>query len=155
MPVAFLTDELPARYVRRMITTILALALQCIGPGPDAPQIAAAVVQAVEWRAARGLPPITESPAGDVCLVGRFIAHESGAALSPRPWSWDSRGGVSCGALQMRCARIAGHSVFWQVAAWLSDASKGLPGMCGYGAAAQRMAAARRNEALEAVRAAL
>ena len=105
-----------------MSTALLALALQCLAPGgPDADRIAPAIVAAVEARVARGLPPITESPTLDVCLVATYVAHESGANVAPHPVSWDAGAGVSCGALQMACERVRGRSVRWQVGAWLRD----------------------------------
>ena len=134
---------------------LLALALRCTGPGDDADIIAPAIVQAVEARARRGLPPVTESPAGDICLLGVFARHESGASLFPRPQSHDARDGTSCGPWQQDCRRTRGWSLRHQAAAWLADASHGIAGVCGVGDAAARVAEARLDEERAIVREAL
>ena len=135
---------------------LLALVLFVLGPGPDAQALAPAIVGAVEWRAARGLPPVTGSPAEDAVLVATFVRHESGASLDPAPQSHDARARQSCGPLQQQCARVAGRSPRQLVAIWLHDAARGgVAGLCGYGRAGRRIARQRLSEARAALTTAL
>ena len=135
-----------------MNPALLALAISCLGPGDDADVIAPAAVSAVESRARSGLAPVTGSPAEDLCLVATFIRHESGARIVPMPESHDARAGQSCSVLQQDCRRIVGWSLRHQIAAWLADAAQGgLPGICGTGPKADRVARERATEAHSAL----
>ena len=84
------------------MTPLLALALSCLGPSPDAATLAPAIVDAVTWRASQGAAPVTDSHPLDVCLLAVYARHESGGQLHPRPWSWDARAGLSVGPWQLR-----------------------------------------------------
>lgn len=87
---------------------LVALALQVMGGAGvgDAATIAPAIVQAVEWRAAHGLPPASDSPTLDVVLLAVYARHESSARLHPAPESWDALALVSCGPWQMKCGVV-------------------------------------------------
>jgi hypothetical protein len=128
-------------------TTLLALVLRALGPGHDAVPIAHAIVGAVEADA--GNAPLTGSHAEDALVMAVFARRESNANVRPRPLSWDARGGISCGAWQMRCSFTRWHSLAEQAKAWLQWARSptGLAGLCGYGPIARRMAASRQLEA--------
>ncbi len=86
----------------------------------DAPQIANAIVQAVDDV---GVP--TEF-GGDrdltIGTVAYYVAKESGVSVRPFDLvSWDAKAGVSCGILQEPCAFVANHTLKQQVAWWLRN----------------------------------
>ena len=104
-----------------MSPALVALALQCMGGGPDSAILAPAIVEAVESRARRGLPPVTSSPTEDVCLVGTYMRHESSGMLEPPPRSHDARDLTSCGPLQQQCWRVKDKAPAQLVRMWLHD----------------------------------
>lgn len=82
----------------------------------DARRIADAIASAVE---AERVPASGESHAVDAALLGDYAFHESGLSEHPAPWSWDARGGLSCGFLQLRCYLVDRQSLVQQAATWL------------------------------------
>ena len=99
---------------------LVALALQVMGGADvgDAATIAPAIVTAVEWRAAHGLPPASDSPTLDVVLLATYARLESSARIEPLPASWDAKAGVSYGVLQMPY-RVARMPLDVQCRTWL------------------------------------
>jgi hypothetical protein len=72
----------------------------------------------------------------------------------PVPQSWDARAGKSCGFLQLPCYAVRGRTMTEQASLWLSWLQQGgLAALSGYGKAGKRIAAARAQEAADAVRA--
>ena len=69
--------------------TILALCALLGYPHPPAPIVAAIASAAATPE--------------EAALLVIYGVHESGLSEHPRAWSWDARGGVSCGWLQLRC----------------------------------------------------
>jgi hypothetical protein len=88
------------------------------GPLPaDAVPIADALVTATLQRAHEA--PALGSHALDLVTLAVWAEHESRLLLLPVPESWDARGGVSCGYLQLPCAFVATHSLADQASRWL------------------------------------
>jgi hypothetical protein len=136
-----------------MSAALLALVVSCLGPGPDARPIAAAIVEAVELEA--GVAPLTGSHAEDACLLARFAHHESGASLHPAAASWDAHAGLSAGPWQMPSS-LASLPLERQACLWLRWAREGgVAGLCGYGRAGRRIARQRLSEARAALTMAL
>lgn len=133
-----------------LLPIVLALAA-AMHHGPVPPEIARAVAGGCELEAARH--PVDARACAALALV--YAWHESGWDERPRPVSWDSRAGQSCGLLQLPC-RWGDRSARWQVQAWLALLRRGtLAGLSGGGSAGERIARARVREAdllVEAVR---
>ena len=137
-----------------METALLAFVLSVLGPGPDARPVAEAIVNAVEADADNA--PLTGSHAEDAAFLAVYVRHESGASVLPRPQSWDSKAGVSCGAFQMPCAIVRRTTLETQASTIIRWGREGgLPGLFGYGRAAKRIAGQRCDEARDALAAAL
>jgi hypothetical protein len=61
----------------------------------------------------------------EAALVSYYVALESGVLLRPNAYSWDAQSGQSCGALQLPCAFVDGHTLRQQVRYWLREVRAG------------------------------
>jgi hypothetical protein len=94
------------------------------GPLPaDAEAIADALVSATIQRSHEA--PALGSPAMDLVTAAVWVENESRISTHPHEESWDSKGGISCGMLQMRCEFVRTHSLRDQASRWLQMARWG------------------------------
>lgn len=74
---------------------------------------------------ARVVDAIVEASLGasleEVALLTVYAWLESGAQVSPRPYSWDARAGVSCGPWQEPCVVVRRLTVPGQARYWLAE----------------------------------
>jgi len=127
------------------------------GQSPDALAIADAIATSV----AGDPDPLYGDASVEAAVMAQWAWHESRLSLHPKPFSWDSKAGVSCGPWQERCATLP-PTLVGQAVAWLALAHDGertcpasplapLSGQCG--GAARRLADRRVAEVLRIVRA--
>ena len=62
-----------------------------------------------------------EATQKEVALLTTYAWLESRAKAEPRPWSWDAKANVSCGAWQEPCGFVRTHSVTDQARYWLRE----------------------------------
>ena len=97
-----------------MVIRMLVLSiLQALHPGAD---------RAAD---ARVVDAIAEASLGcdleETALLTTYAWLESGAQVSPRPWSWDAKAGVSCGPWQESCAVVGRLTLGGQARYWLNE----------------------------------
>jgi hypothetical protein len=82
---------------------------------PDANIVADAIVTAILSDEGK---PLSGSPEGDAALQAIYAFEESGVLRYPKCFSWDCRGGVSCGVWQMPCFVVRSHDLVGQAKIW-------------------------------------
>lgn len=87
-----------------------------------------------------------------------YAIHESNMQNNPKAWSWDAKGGKSCGVWQMPCALVRTMpSINAQARAWVQmraaslDAYGSLLGLAGNTPAGEALTRARELETADAV----
>jgi hypothetical protein len=95
------------------IRAIILAILSALHPGADR----AADARVVDAIAEASLGASLEETA----LLATYAWLESGAQVSPRPWSWDARAGVSCGPWQEPCAIVRRLTLGGQARWWLAE----------------------------------
>lgn len=105
------------------LRAVVLLALRAPHPTAEQAVVADTIASVVEEDG--DAAPLTTSHAEDAALIGVYARLESGASEHPTPASWDSRAGVSCGALQMPCWFVRKHPLEEQVRTWIRWAREG------------------------------
>lgn len=105
-----------ATYLKALVLTVWGILHA--GPLPiEAEAIADALVEATIQRGSER--PALGSHALDLVASAVWVENESRIHVQPRPESWDSRAGQSCGILQLPCEFVRTHSLRDQASRWL------------------------------------